>query len=107
MIPQSWSKSGLNGATGFETSDRKIRRVDPDDLLSVLSWTANRGGGVWAAGDVRGEDASYLLCQAARSSGATGSFGAVSPISAAAARFFAIWAKSQAFTAAAACSRST
>jgi len=29
-------ESGLNGATGFETSDRKIRRVDPDDLLSVL-----------------------------------------------------------------------
>jgi hypothetical protein len=29
-------ESGLNGATGFETSDRKIRCVDPDDLLSVL-----------------------------------------------------------------------
>lgn len=29
-------ESGLTGATGFETSGRKIRRVDPDDLLSVL-----------------------------------------------------------------------
>ena len=36
MIPQSWSKSGLNGATRFQTSDRKIRRVDPTILPLVL-----------------------------------------------------------------------
>jgi hypothetical protein len=36
MNPTIVVESGLNGATGFETSDRKIRRVDPDDLLSVL-----------------------------------------------------------------------